>query len=238
MLRQIKVEGEDFNCLNRKGANGDPTGPTYCLEPQTSILRYTEYPSGTERAIRRKIVSFQGHYFAEDLQTYYTLGNKGSLILHLENIEVLDPIDEAVFTPPPSAVPQSNSSITIAKIPSAGNGVLVDSLSSVPKDASDSSTGMKRITVSGGIMAGKLLKKVVPIYPPGARAMGVEGGIVLLATIGKDGHISNLRVISGPEMLQKAAIDAVKQWVYQPYLLNGEPVEVQTVLSVGFQLNH
>ena len=75
-----------------------------------------------------------------------------------------------------------------------------------------------------------------PIYPPIAKAARVSGTVVLQATISKTGTIENLRVISGPAMLQQAALDAVKTWRYRPYLLNNEPVEVETTVNVIFSL--
>jgi protein TonB len=83
---------------------------------------------------------------------------------------------------------------------------------------------------------GLLLRKIVPIYPQLARAMRQEGTVVLAATIAKDGAIANLRVLSGPAVLQQAALDAVSQWRYRPYLLNGDPVEVETTVNVIFKL--
>ena len=100
-----------------------------------------------------------------------------------------------------------------------------------PADATEVA---RKITISAGVMAGMLIKKVAPEYPPIAQAAHVSGTVVLQATITKDGHIANLHVISGPAMLQQAALDAVKQWVYRPYLLMGEPVEVQTTVNVIF----
>jgi protein TonB len=81
-----------------------------------------------------------------------------------------------------------------------------------------------------------LLQKTVPIYPPIAKAARVQGTVVLQATISKTGTIENLQVVSGPAMLQQAAMDAVKQWRYRPYLLNNEPVEVDTTVNVIFTL--
>ena len=75
-----------------------------------------------------------------------------------------------------------------------------------------------------------------PIYPPIAKAARVQGTVVLQATISKTGSIENLHVISGPAMLQQAALDAVKTWRYRPYLLNNEPVEVETTVNVIFTL--
>ena len=86
-------------------------------------------------------------------------------------------------------------------------------------------------------MAGLLLIKTPPVYPPEAKAAKVQGTVVLEGTISKTGSIENLRVISGPDMLQQAALDAVKTWRYKPYLVNGEPVEVVTTINVIFTLS-
>jgi protein TonB len=90
--------------------------------------------------------------------------------------------------------------------------------------------------VSRGVMEGMLIRKVVPLYPAIGRAVRAEGTVQLQATISREGTIENLRVVSGPPLLQQAAIDAVKQWRYRPYLLNGEPVEVETTINVQFKL--
>ena len=76
----------------------------------------------------------------------------------------------------------------------------------------------------------------MPQYPAIAKAARIQGIVVLQATISKSGSIQNLRVISGPPMLQQAAMDAVRSWRYKPYLLNGEPVEVETTINVVFNL--
>jgi protein TonB len=74
------------------------------------------------------------------------------------------------------------------------------------------------------------------MYPPIAKAARVQGTVVLQAMISKQGTIQDLRVVSGPAMLQGAAMDAVKTWRYRPYLLNNEPVEVETTINVIFTL--
>jgi protein TonB len=81
-----------------------------------------------------------------------------------------------------------------------------------------------------------LLQKTQPIYPPIAKAARVSGTVVLQATITKTGTIEGLKVISGPPMLVQAALDAVKTWRYRPYLLNNDPVEVDTTVNVIFTL--
>jgi protein TonB len=91
--------------------------------------------------------------------------------------------------------------------------------------------------VSSALIEGLLIYKNVPQYPVIPRTMGVQGTVVLQATISKTGTIENLHVISGPALLQQAAIDAVKSWRYRPYTLNKEQVEVETTVSVIFKLD-
>jgi TonB family protein len=81
-----------------------------------------------------------------------------------------------------------------------------------------------------------LVNKVQPVYPVQAKKDKVTGSVVLAVNIGKDGVVKNLRVVSGPSALQRAALDAVKQWRYQPFLLNGDPIEVKTTVTVTFTL--
>jgi len=90
--------------------------------------------------------------------------------------------------------------------------------------------------VSSGTVEGLLIQKTMPVYPAVARATGTSGTVTLGAIISKTGTIENLRVISGPMMLQQAALDAVRTWRYRPYLLNGQPVEVETTVNVTFTL--
>ena len=91
--------------------------------------------------------------------------------------------------------------------------------------------------VSSGVMEGMLIHKVVPTYPAIAVETRLAGTVVLQATIARSGAIENLRVVSGPPMLQQSALNAVSQWRYRPYLLNGQPVEVETTINVQFTLH-
>jgi protein TonB len=95
----------------------------------------------------------------------------------------------------------------------------------------------RQISVSEGVQAAMLIRKVLPVYPRIAIQARVSGTVQLIGIIGKDGTIQNLRVIGGPALLVNAALDAVKQWAYRPTLLNGEPVEVICPISVTFTLN-
>jgi protein TonB len=86
-------------------------------------------------------------------------------------------------------------------------------------------------------MEGNLIYKVQPLYPPLARSARIQGTVLLRAVISRAGTIENLQALSGPPMLIHAALDAVSQWRYRPYLLNGEPVEVETQVTVNFSLS-
>lgn len=94
-----------------------------------------------------------------------------------------------------------------------------------------------RVRVSAGVMAGQIINKVNPVFPEQAREDHIQGGVVMHAIIGKDGSIQSLQVISGPQALRNSVVEAVKQWKYRPYLLNGEPQEVETTITINFQLS-
>jgi len=94
----------------------------------------------------------------------------------------------------------------------------------------------QRLRVGGNVQEAKLSKKVVPTYPPLARSARISGVVRFNAIIGVDGHIQNLQLVTGHPLLVPAAQAAVSQWVYQPTLLNGEPVEVMTQIDVNFTL--
>lgn len=111
-------------------------------------------------------------------------------------------------------------------------GILSSQAVAVPKIATP-----QRVRVSSGVSQGLLIKKVTPNYPPLARQARIQGTVVLQAEISKEGTIQNLQLISGHAMLAPAAIEAVKQWRYKPYLLNGEPVAVETQVVVNFSLS-
>jgi len=114
-------------------------------------------------------------------------------------------------------------------------GVIGSVLSSTPVAVPKVATP-QRVRVSSGVSQGLLVRKVPPNYPPLARQARIQGTVLLQAQISKDGNIENLQLISGHPMLAPAAIEAVKQWKYRPYLLNGEPVEVETQIQVNFTL--
>ena len=93
-----------------------------------------------------------------------------------------------------------------------------------------------RTRVGGAVQAAKLVNRVQPLYPPLARQTRISGTVKLHAIIGKDGTVQQLQVVTGHPLLVQSALDAVRQWRYQPTLLNGEPVEVDTEIDVIFSL--
>jgi len=122
----------------------------------------------------------------------------------------------------PSVIGMTNPAAAMPNIPTNTTTLLKPSL--------------QKLNISQGVSQGLLIKKVSPTYPANALRMGIEGKVELLATISDTGDISHVQVISGDKQLTKAAADAVKQWKYKPYLLNGEPVEIQTQITVNFKL--
>ncbi len=120
-------------------------------------------------------------------------------------------------------------------------GIEGSSGSSLPGAAFGGKSGVQVVpsvaSISAGVAAGMLIRKTDPVYPRFAREARISGTVVLGATISKTGAIQNLHIISGPNSLTKAALDAASTWRYRPYQLNGQPVEVQTTINVVFNLD-
>ncbi|MGD0830002.1 MAG: TonB family protein [Terracidiphilus sp.] len=91
-----------------------------------------------------------------------------------------------------------------------------------------------KVSVSSGVAVGLLLQRTAPAYPPIAKSAHVSGTVVIQVTIAKNGSVGNLRAISGPAMLRQSALDAVKNWRFRPYMLDGQPVEVDTTVNVTY----
>jgi hypothetical protein len=184
-------------CIGMKDASGAGFGPTWCLDSDRPILRISATPQGLQM-LRSAVVSFEGHFIAKDLALIQS--GKTVLSAHLDSIEPILTIDEAVFCAPGDASP--------------------------PKPE-----GFPASAVTEGFV----ITKVEPEYPDIAKGSRVAGVVVVSAIVGKDGRLRNLVATSGPKMLQQA-IDAAKKWVYRPYLLNNDPVEITTSISIKFQL--
>lgn len=128
---------------------------------------------------------------------------------------------EAESVPAPSIVSSGSEASAISG--------LMDMPESTPQPAAHT------LRISQGVSQGLLVKKVAPVYPQRALAMRIQGAVELLATISKDGNVSEVKLLSGDTMLARAAMDAVKQWKYKPYYLDDKPLEIQTQITVNFK---
>jgi protein TonB len=134
------------------------------------------------------------------------------------------------------AVPQAAAADT-AEAPSIANlgaSTKPDLLNAIAHSATALPAAPSTQRISQGVSDGLLLKRVTPIYPQQAMQMHTQGKVALQATIARDGSVRNVKVVSGPGILARAATDAVRQWKYKPYTLNGEPIEVQTEININF----
>ena len=111
------------------------------------------------------------------------------------------------------------------------SGLMASASSSVPRPS------LATVRISQGVSQGLLIKRVQPKYPPAALAVRAQGAVQIEATINKEGNVTNLKVLSGDPVLARAALEAVRQWRYKPYYLDGDPVEIQTQITVNFKAN-
>jgi TonB family protein len=141
----------------------------------------------------------------------------------------VEPQSQESTPPPPS--PLTVASAAGASNDSALRGLMSSASPSLPKPT------LATAKVSQGVSQGLLIKRVQPIYPQAALAMHAQGAVQIEATIDKEGNVTNLKVLSGDPLLTHAALEAVRQWRYKPYYLDGEPVEIQTQITVKFKAN-
>ena len=139
-----------------------------------------------------------------------------------------DPASFEVAVGPPGIGPASYAD--------AGAGFPIAESGTRPVMPATPPARIKREFVVSKMLLGSLIRKVEPKYPPLAMAARIQGSVVLAAVISKSGSMENLKLVSGHPMLVPAAIDAVRQWQYQPYVLNGEVIEVETQITVNFFL--
>jgi protein TonB len=133
-----------------------------------------------------------------------------------------------------------------APLPSSGIAFPIVSSNTLPRFEGPKATPVKPdvvkpvdtpVVVGGDVQSAKLLKQIVPAYPPPARQLRISGTVRLLGIIAKDGTIQRLQVLSGHPLLRQAALDAVSQWIYRPTVLDGQPVEVEAPIDVIFTLS-
>jgi protein TonB len=156
-------------------------------------------------------------------------------------------IKEDELPPPASGVAGVVGGVAGGSVGGSVGGVLGGIIGAVPTAAppppppppppAKKEAPITRIKVGGNVQGAMILKKIAPVYPQLAKSARVSGVVHLSAVIAKDGTIQELKVINGPALLITAAVDAVKQWVYRPTMLNGEAVQVETTIDVNFTLN-
>lgn len=153
--------------------------------------------------------------------------------IHREALEIFSSDKTSVDGPllPMNPGIMSNSNVPFA-IGGPPTGTTVNVASSVP------ATRSSPLSVSTGVSNGLLLAPIQPVYPQIARMTRIEGVVVIQAIISKQGRIESARLVSGPPLLVQAALDAVRNARYRPYMLNNEPTEVQTTFSVNFRLSN
>ena len=155
-------------------------------------------------------------------------------------------VPRAMHTTPEAPSPPLDSTVAlfggvaggaVNGIPSGVLSEVLRSTGSAPVLAKTPAPAPRRIRVPAQIAEANLVYDVAPKYPSEAGRARIEGTVVLLAVIGKDGSVEDVRVKSGLSVLAQAAIEAVKQWRYRPYLLNGEPVEIDSHITINFTLS-
>jgi protein TonB len=134
------------------------------------------------------------------------------------------PADESAPPPPDTLAVASGDDSKLS-------GLMSSAPSSLAKPT------LATIRISQGVSQGLVIKRVQPKYPAAALAIHAEGAVQIEATIDKEGNVTNLKVLSGNSVLARAAVEAVRQWRYKPYYLNGQPVEIQTQITVNFKAN-
>ena len=139
--------------------------------------------------------------------------------------------------PPPQVSYNTNPGVVSSTGDSTGGGVLNGLGIAKPAVPLPPPAPAIRTFRTSTMLEGSLIRRLQPVYPPLARSARVQGTVVLAALIGREGAIENLRLISGHPMLVPAAIAAVSQWRYKPYILNGEAIEVETQITVNFILS-
>ena len=154
---------------------------------------------------------------------------------------ILSPVRKAEEAPPP---PVDTMGGVVGGVPGGMvGGVSGGMLAEMPTSARSTLAKapepmpIKRMRVASRIAEANLIHDVPPQYPPEAGRARIEGTVVLMAVIGTDGTVKDVRIESGLPILAQAAIDAVKQWRYKPYVIDGEPVEVDSRITINFNLS-
>jgi periplasmic protein TonB len=196
--------------------------------PLTHLTDYLTVPAASEPAPVEQVIRHTMRPPDSNM-----MGNTVLLPTHIP-----DHIQHVVDEGPPPQIVMPGEFVPGSTNPGGSSPFMSHLLNNVhPSVVHPSLASSKPVIVSRGVSEGLLIRQVKPVYPPIAITAHVQGEVILQAVIGKDGAIQNLHVVSGHPMLIKAAVDAVQQWRYRPYMLNGEPVEVETQVRVTFTMS-
>jgi TonB family protein len=243
---QRDIEGLSLQCYDIRSSHSQSAnvGSSYCFDASGTLSRYS-ITFGPLLSLGTAIVTNLYHYedriLPGDLEIRRVAERNGLerkvLTVHIERVEPLTDDDRAEMTPPPDAKPANPGPMVGFAAPMSPQppapgapGVL---FGSGPQAIA---TPPSEINISAGVAVGMLVKKVDPVYPPEAAAARVSGTVVLQVTINKEGNVDDLHVVSGPAMLQEAALEAVKQWKYGQFFQNNQPMEIHTTVDVIFTL--
>lgn len=223
------IDGASLHCYDLT----EPT-TTYCFNDRGVLVSFDTGQPFSCQATFKNPVSYEGRQISGDL----AIECKDSELIaaHLESIESIGAWDQSFFTPPADAQPLNRG---------AGRAVITGVISSSQRPnsvalskAAQLPPGPIRMSISASDANGRLLHRTEPVYPPAAKAADISGTVVIQISVGDSGQVDSLQVISGPEMLQQSALDAVKQWRYQPLVVHSRPAEFVTTVNVAFVLSN
>ena len=246
--QQPKIQDYVHNLLHRDGSaegSNPPTGDSHSSDQPATSRRPAENPpqaSDTQMVLEPPPTASEESRF-DSLPIPRSSSQKSASPESIEVQELPIARDAGKITPPKvepivvrnAPAGEKTAAVTPPPVDAIGDGAdaKIPELTPVNIELPKPAPGTVRI--SQGVSQGLLLKKVHPVYPPIAKQLGREGAVQLLATIDKYGEIKKVQVLSGDSLLTKAAIDAVKEWAYRPYLLNGQPVEIETQITIVFR---
>ena len=205
---------------------GQENGPSGTASPSTTTPDANAVPSGPSAS------ASQPESAAPETIRVQELAMNSEQKTALPKRPLVIQVNAGSRTSPKVQPIQSQPTPPALTLNSSGSEAALNSI--VATDAPKPTQGVMRI--SQGVSQGLVVKKVAPVYSQTALQLHKEGSVDLMATISKDGTVTSVRVLSGDLMLANSAAEAVKQWKYRPYLLNGEPVEIQTQITVNFKM--
>lgn len=250
-LRKETVDGADADCLYERdnpavhrvnpatNAVVDTTASvsippdSYCFDAQHLLVSFSHTVRGFSEKIHvsyRNPIQYDNRAIASDLEL--DRGGVPGLRVRVESLQPLEESDEAEFGIPTDAREPNLLGVEQAPVAGQSNGDIArrsaPSWGDVP--------GV--IALPSGVAARRMSRSTWLIYPPKAKAAGIQGAVVLAARISKTGAVESLQIKSGPEPLRQAALNAVNSWIYRPYIKNGIPVEFETTINVVFKLEN